>query len=316
MRGRLTIRLPATALALSLAGASCALACDTAAFSAAETAGGSGILVEEFRKLERSGACKGDTLDLLGRRASIALYRKAFAQGADPATRRTLLEDAAKLGRPWQVLAALADEMRAAKQHGTAASAYQEALDDIRNVRLNPTPPPNAVIASLVKKAEAASLLAAEHIARVDRNGNSGGLACQTFRDLIVVSTSVPVEFEYREPGDKKSGADAFTRKGRTAADDLADHLVRSRVLAVHLIGHTDARGSADYNLALSQRRAEALKAYLASRGFSGEVRTSGNGLSQPFQPEDAASYSQDERWQMDRRVELEQRGGVACGGG
>jgi OmpA-OmpF porin, OOP family len=294
---------------------SVARACNPGALHAAELEGDAAAVTAALRKLETAGGCSGETLDQHGRRAAIALYKRAFAAGTDAAARRNLLEDAVKLGRPWQVIAALADEMRAVRRYAEAARQYQDALDDIRNSRLNPASPPRTVIAALVKKAEASSLLAAEHVPRVDRNGRPGGLACPTFRDLVVVSTVVPIEFEYREPGDKKTGVDALTTKGHAAADDLAGYLVGQRVLAVHLIGHTDARGGADYNLALSNRRAEALKTYLVAKGFSGEIRTSGRGLTQPFQPEEPSGYTQEERWQMDRRVELEQRGGAGCSG-
>ena len=39
----------------------------------------------------------------------------------------------------------------------------------------------------------------------------------------------------------------------------------RSIEFAIAIIGHTDGLGDDDYNLALSQRRAEAVKSYLVS---------------------------------------------------
>ena len=51
----------------------------------------------------------------------------------------------------------------------------------------------------------------------------------------------------------------------------------------VELQGHTDSKGSDDYNMKLSERRAEAVKAYLATQGIAASrMSTKGFGESQP----------------------------------
>ena len=51
----------------------------------------------------------------------------------------------------------------------------------------------------------------------------------------------------------------------------------------VELQGHTDSKGSDDYNMKLSERRAEAVKAYLATQGIAASrMSTRGFGESQP----------------------------------
>lgn len=65
------------------------------------------------------------------------------------------------------------------------------------------------------------------------------------------------------------------------------------------LEGHTDARGTATYNLQLSQRRADAVVAYLLQRGVAGgRLRSAGFGEQRPL-PEYAPT---DDR---QRRVEI-----------
>ena len=67
-------------------------------------------------------------------------------------------------------------------------------------------------------------------------------------------------------------------------------------------VGHTDATGPASYNQALSNRRAEAVKAYLVSKGIeSNRIYTEGKGLTQPV-----ADNSTREGRAKNRRVEVE----------
>jgi len=46
--------------------------------------------------------------------------------------------------------------------------------------------------------------------------------------------------------------------------------------------GHTDSNGADDYNQALSQRRANAVKDYLVSKGVTASVRAVGKGENNP----------------------------------
>jgi outer membrane protein OmpA-like peptidoglycan-associated protein len=210
-------------------------------------------------------------------------------------------------GRPWQALAAMADIEKSARRYGKASALYQEALDDIRNERLNPQAPSGEVIASLVKKAEETRLLAPDYVKRVDRDGSPAGLACPSFRGFTVRRSALPIEFEYDSTD--------FTEKGRKAVDDLHDYLSQQGELPIRLIGHTDPRGTDDYNQMLSERRSEAVKSFLIAKGYNAQIRTAGRGRKQPFQTDDPASYTEEERWQLDRRVELDREGARSCGG-
>ena len=70
---------------------------------------------------------------------------------------------------------------------------------------------------------------------------------------------------------------------------------------SVRLEGHADERGTREYNMALGERRANAVKEFMVLQGVSGgliEVISYGE--------ERAASYgSNDSSWEMNRRVEL-----------
>jgi len=69
----------------------------------------------------------------------------------------------------------------------------------------------------------------------------------------------------------------------------------------IEVAGHTDSTGSAAYNQALSQRRAQSVAAYLTSRGIKSQrLIVVGDGENHPV-----ASHATAEGRQQNRRVEL-----------
>ncbi len=80
-------------------------------------------------------------------------------------------------------------------------------------------------------------------------------------------------------------------------ADFLAEH--RSRRMIIE--GHTDERGSREYNLALGERRAEAIKRILMANGVNGrQLEVVSYGEENPL-----VSASNEEAWAQNRRGEL-----------
>lgn len=69
----------------------------------------------------------------------------------------------------------------------------------------------------------------------------------------------------------------------RTKLDDLVGKIKGVSVEVIIVVGHTDRIGSDAYNMKLSVRRAEAVKAYLASKGIpANRIRAEGKGERQP----------------------------------
>ncbi len=83
--------------------------------------------------------------------------------------------------------------------------------------------------------------------------------------------------------------------------DKVADILNRYPRSSIRIIGHTDSRGSVEYNQRLSEQRAQAVKYYLVDRGVdSRRIMTEGRGESQP-----RATNATEAGRQLNRRVEM-----------
>ncbi len=80
-----------------------------------------------------------------------------------------------------------------------------------------------------------------------------------------------------------------------------AQYLSQNPGAAVTLEGHTDERGTREYNLALGERRAIGVRQYMSLLGASGQqLRTVSYGEEQP-----AALGHNEEAWAQNRRVEI-----------
>ena len=90
--------------------------------------------------------------------------------------------------------------------------------------------------------------------------------------------------------------------EGRSKLDDLAGKVKSINLEVVIAIGHADSIGSDEYNQKLSVRRAEAVKAYLVSKGIeTNRIYTEGKGEKQPV-----ASNKTKEGRAKNRRTEIE----------
>jgi len=91
-------------------------------------------------------------------------------------------------------------------------------------------------------------------------------------------------------------------------ADESAQVLTEHMACFLHapgdvkIEGHCDERGTTDYNLALGQRRAESLEAWLVNQGVpASRLRTISYGEERPL-----ADGSSERSWQLNRRGEID----------
>lgn len=85
------------------------------------------------------------------------------------------------------------------------------------------------------------------------------------------------------------------------AALDAHIALLRTNERSVRLEGHTDERGTREYNMALGERRANAVRDYMVVNGIASyRIETVSYGEEQPI-----AYGSGEANWSQNRRVEL-----------
>ena len=100
--------------------------------------------------------------------------------------------------------------------------------------------------------------------------------------------------------------------EGKAKLDDVTGKLKGIKLEVIIAVGHTDRIGSDKYNQKLSEKRAEAVKAYLVGKGVEpNRVYTEGKGEKQPVTGDkcgktDKKSKKLIECLQPDRRVEIE----------
>lgn len=99
-----------------------------------------------------------------------------------------------------------------------------------------------------------------------------------------------PVFFDY--------DSSELTPAGQAALDENAATLKRNSSWTITIEGHCDERGTAEYNLALGERRSVTARTYLASLGIAADrLRTISYGKEFPFDPgHDESAFAKNRR--------------------
>ncbi len=115
-------------------------------------------------------------------------------------------------------------------------------------------------------------------------------IASASLDDLNRNSPLKPVFFEL--------DSSDLSPSGQKVLDEDAAVLKKYPTWAVTIEGHCDERGTAEYNLALGERRAAAARAYLVSLGIPADrLRTVSYGKEFPFDPgHDEAAFAKNRR--------------------
>jgi len=116
--------------------------------------------------------------------------------------------------------------------------------------------------------------------------------------DVIVTPTEIvlkPIYFEF----DKSN----ITQEGAFELDKLVQVMKNNDKLVIFAKSHTDSRGSDDYNLSLSDRRAKSTVQYIISKGIPAD-RISGKGFGET-EPKVVCKPCTEEQYSQNRRSEF-----------
>lgn len=128
----------------------------------------------------------------------------------------------------------------------------------------------------------------------LERQRQAAALAAAQEAEAIALITGT-VYFDYDQS--------ALTAEARAELDAKVPALQARPAFRIKITGHTDERGSSEYNLALGLRRAAELKAYLVANGIdAARIDISSMGEERP-----AAQGSNEAAWALNRRAEFMQ---------
>lgn len=103
-----------------------------------------------------------------------------------------------------------------------------------------------------------------------------------------------------------------LTAKGKEVVDNVAQQLKSSKAQQVKVAGYTDRLGSAEYNLDLSQRRSNTVKARLIEQGVNAQIEAVGYGKANQVKACDGErGQALKDCLRPNRRVEISANGGV-----
>jgi peptidoglycan-associated lipoprotein len=153
-----------------------------------------------------------------------------------------------------------------------------------------PAPPPPAPGATTGTRPPAPPQPVAEPTVVPPEPVKDDAIASASLDDLNRNSPLKPLFFEL----DKAE----VTSTGQAVLESNAATLKKYPSWTVTIEGHCDERGTAEYNLALGERRAVAARAYLVSVGVSADrLRTVSYGKEFPFDPgHDEAAFAKNRR--------------------
>jgi len=119
-------------------------------------------------------------------------------------------------------------------------------------------------------------------------------------QDIVVTKTDKYVKITFKGGMMFQTNEATPTPEAQEKIRRLVEVLKNYPSTIVQVVGHTDSRGSYDYNLKLSQRRAWSVAEMLKKLGVKNKIYARGCSFSKPIVPNDTP-----EHMAMNRRVEI-----------
>jgi len=142
----------------------------------------------------------------------------------------------------------------------------------------------------------------AQEVAQVlDTNvDNSPTAETDRNRDLVVSNTDKYVKIMFRDKMMFATNSAVPTPSARAEINNLTPVLQKYPKTIIQVVGHTDNRGSYEYNLKLSEARARSVAQILKRNGISNPIYAKGCSFSKPLVPNTNSA-----NWALNRRVEI-----------
>lgn len=149
-----------------------------------------------------------------------------------------------------------------------------------------------AAAAAAAAEAAAAEAAASEAAREAERRAEAQAASAQRQLEQAAMAAGTVFYFDYDS---------SMLKPAAQAALDAHIALLRTNDRTIRLEGHTDERGTRDYNMALGERRANSVRDYMVVNGIpSYRIETVSYGEEQPV-----AYGSGESNWSQNRRVEL-----------
>jgi peptidoglycan-associated lipoprotein len=162
---------------------------------------------------------------------------------------------------------------------------------------VTPTPTVNQDSIDAANRRRADSIAAAERARREQAMRDSvarAEAAARAAREAALTTLRAPVYFDY-DASDIRDDA-------RAALESKLPILTANTGVRLRVAGHTDSRGSDEYNLALGQRRASSVKSFFTERGIdASRIEIVSFGEERGTCTEEAEAC-----WSQNRRAEFE----------
>jgi outer membrane protein OmpA-like peptidoglycan-associated protein len=300
------VLLVAYILPVSASAEDCQLLLDN--FNQAIESGAESLAQKLVDKIATSAECGRYQVPAQRRLSAFRLNLVQFmmARGRPVSDFEHLLLDSQSAEVLWQASATVGEVRFGERRFAAAAQAYDLAIEIIKNETATPTAPSKFDIEGLINRAAEARLLAANATGSTvgkfvaapkdRRDGTIGGFYSRSVRGIVPHALPVPITFEYRKT--------TFTDVGQDAARELLEALKEQRPSHILLIGHTDIRGGAEFNMKLSRDRAEAVASFFRQNGLAISIDTEGKGFNEPMRLSDTSGLIEEDINALNRRVE------------
>lgn len=253
-----------------------------------------------YEEIIVSASCDDALREWVGDFLARETFLSAMQDNVSPAEREAMLKRALGYERHWRTfneLGLLAWENDA---YAEAAKNFQLALNELTEGDQSHEAA-SEEIATLYDYAWQSLALADEPAdIPVTRSGVPGGIFTGKVRGFEVVEVPVPITFKF--------DSTEFDEAGLHFAETLVEYIMLVEPSEISLTGHTDPRGTDDYNDGLSLARAEAVAELLQARGFKGRIDVKGFGEREVPPAPPGIEENSEEHYRIARRVAFKAR--------